>query len=339
MRFLSLKVAPGVRLSASSKGLRGHLGPRLARVHVGGGRTGVSTGVGPLTVYEPLSSTRKSRQGLTPKQAERLQQVEAAAQQFAQLEKLHRQAFDGPVREVVAAAKLPRFSKLLATAEKRTLRGVSPFQREARKARKADARQLAERWATDLMTIAQAERQSRQEAIDQAWSDLHSNEPSAVTAAHAAAQRASGRPVRVSGVGDGEAQLVVRVDGPDVVPGSKPAVTPSGAPTLHKVTKTDRAAWHRQIVASQVLLAAKEAMAAAPGLLAVRVVAVDHADVPLLGTRLTRTGLDASDWTQDAWAILARLDQAMRCDLRGRAHEMVTIDLRNDPVFGRFVPA
>jgi hypothetical protein len=338
MRFLSLKVAPGVRLSASSRGLRGHLGPRVARLHVGGGRTGVSTGAGPLTVYEPLGgSTRKSTQGMTPKQVERLRQVEAAAGQFAQLETLHRQEFSEPAREVVAAAKLPKFAKLVAAAEKQTLRGVSPFQREVRKARKADAHQLAERWAMDLMTIAEAERQSRQQVIDQAWSDLHSNEPTAVANTLAAAHRASARPVRVCGVEDGEAHLVLRVDGPELVPGSKPATTPSGAPTLHKVTKTDRAAWHRQIVGSQVLLAAKEAVAAAPGLRTVRIVAVDHSGVPLLGTRVTKAGLEAADWRQDAWAILTRLDLALRCDLRGRTKELVTIDLRNDAVFGSVV--
>jgi hypothetical protein len=340
MRFLSLKVAPGVRLSASSRGLRGHLGPRFARLHVGGGRTGVSTGAGPLTVYEPLSgSTRKSTQGMTPKQVERLRQVEAAARPFTQLENLHRQEFSEPVREVVAAAKLPKFAKLVAAAEKQTLRGVSPFQRDVRKARKADAHLRAERWAMDLMTIAETERQSRQAEIDQAWSELHSNEPKAVARALAAAHRASARPVRGCGVEDGEAHLVLRVDGPELVPGSKPATTPSGAPTLHKVTKTDRAAWHRQIVASQVLLAAKEAMSAAPGLLAVRVVAVDYADVPLLGARLTKTGLEAADWQQDAWAILTRLDGALRCDLRGRTKELVTIDLRKDADFGSLVGA
>jgi hypothetical protein len=216
---------------------------------------------------------------------------------------------------------------------------VSPFQRETRKVRKADARQLAERWAMDLMTIAETERQSRQDVIDQKWSDLHSNQQLAVERALAATYRASGRPVRISGVEAGEAHLVLRVHGPDLVPESKPATTPAGAPTLHKVTKTDRAAWHRQIVASQVLLAAKEAVAAAPGLLAVRIVAVDHAGAPLLGARVTRAGLAAANWSDHAWGILARLDGDLRCDLRGRTQELVAIDLRKDALYGSMVRA
>ncbi len=46
-----LKVAPGVRLRVSKRGVRTSLGPRAARVHVGGGRTGFSTGVGPVGFY------------------------------------------------------------------------------------------------------------------------------------------------------------------------------------------------------------------------------------------------------------------------------------------------
>jgi hypothetical protein len=298
----------------------------------------VSTGAGPLTVYEPLSgSTRKSTQGMTPKQVERLQQVDAAARRFAELENLHRQEFSEPVREVVAGAKLPKFAKLVATAEKQTLRGVSPFNREARRARKVEARHLAERWALDLMTLAESERQSQQDRVDQEWDALHHNDPVAVMRALAATYGGDQHPVRVVGVEGGEVHVILRVDGPEVLPESKPATTRSGAATLNKLNKTDRAAWHRQLVASQVLLTAKKAMAAAPGLSAVRIVGVDHADAPLLGARLTRAGLRTADWNADAWGILARLDGELRCDLRGRTKELVTLDLRNDEAFGSLV--
>lgn len=340
MRFLSVKVAPGLRLSASPRGLRGHAGPRVARVHVGGGRAGVSTGAGPFTVYESLSSSpRQSTQGMTAKQAERAQQVETAARQFAHLGNLHRQEFEEPGREVVAARSLVKFRKLLATAEKRSLHGVSPFDRGTRKERRVEARQLAEQWALDLMTLVENERRSQQDPIDLAWTALLANEPGAVWRALAAAYGSDARPVQVLGVEDGEAHVIVRVDGPEVVPESKPATTSSGAPTLHKLTKTDRAAWHRQVVASQVLLAVKEAMAAAPALPMVRLVAVDHAEVPLLGARLSRAGFAATDWSQDAWRILTGLDEGLRCHLRGRTQELGTIDLRSDAAFGRLVSA
>ena len=52
---LSFKVAPGVRIRASSRGLSAGVGPRAARVHVGTRGVGVSSGVGPISGYTSLS--------------------------------------------------------------------------------------------------------------------------------------------------------------------------------------------------------------------------------------------------------------------------------------------
>jgi hypothetical protein len=46
---MSIKLAPGVRVRASSRGIRASAGPRIARVHVGAGRTTFSSGIGPFT--------------------------------------------------------------------------------------------------------------------------------------------------------------------------------------------------------------------------------------------------------------------------------------------------
>lgn len=51
----SFKVAPGVRIRASSRGISAGIGPRAARVHVGTRGVGVSSGVGPLSTYSRLS--------------------------------------------------------------------------------------------------------------------------------------------------------------------------------------------------------------------------------------------------------------------------------------------
>jgi hypothetical protein len=63
----SVKLAPGVRVGASSRGVRTSLGPRAARVHVGAGRTGFSTGAGPVsyatTVARGSSRPRTSGSG------------------------------------------------------------------------------------------------------------------------------------------------------------------------------------------------------------------------------------------------------------------------------------
>src|SRR5689334_1754194 len=75
-----IRVAPGVRISASSRGVRAGIGPRAARVHVGSGRTGFSTGVGPVTYYTSGSSRRRAR-GRAPSLAAYERQVRAAERQ------------------------------------------------------------------------------------------------------------------------------------------------------------------------------------------------------------------------------------------------------------------
>lgn len=54
----SFKVAPGVRISASSRGISAGVGPRAARVHVGPRGVGVSSGVGPVSTYSHLGGAR-----------------------------------------------------------------------------------------------------------------------------------------------------------------------------------------------------------------------------------------------------------------------------------------
>jgi hypothetical protein len=50
----SFKVAPGVRIRASSRGISAGVGPRAARVHVGTRGVGMSSGIGPLSAYSHL---------------------------------------------------------------------------------------------------------------------------------------------------------------------------------------------------------------------------------------------------------------------------------------------
>jgi len=57
----SVKIAPGVRVRASSRGIRTSIGPRAARLHVGGGRTGISTGFGPVGYYARLGGGGRGR--------------------------------------------------------------------------------------------------------------------------------------------------------------------------------------------------------------------------------------------------------------------------------------
>lgn len=338
--FFSFKIAPGVRVSASSRGLRTHLGPRMARVHVGGGRTGMSTGAGPFTAYQSVGAparrtTSRSSGGVTPAQAQRLQEIDRVAAEYARLGQLHRQQFSSPAREVVARPQLPAFRKLLMTAEKQALAGTPPWDRQARKAAKVRARVQAEGWANDLLALAESERRGKQDVLDARWAALGLNDPAAVGQTLEAVF--AGRPIRVSGTVGDDIGLVVTVPTPDVVPARKPAQTPSGAPTLHQLTKTERNEWYAQVVASYLLLAAKEAFAHAPGTKAARVVAVDGRGIPLVAARVERGRLMLADWQQAAWPVLTVVAPELRFDTSGRTRELVTLDVSGDEIFGAVV--
>lgn len=65
----SFKVAPGMRVRASSRGVRASVGPRAARVHFGSGRTGLSTGAGPVSLYTSLGGGGGRRRSAGPSHA------------------------------------------------------------------------------------------------------------------------------------------------------------------------------------------------------------------------------------------------------------------------------
>jgi hypothetical protein len=62
---LSFKVAPGVRVRASSRGISAGVGPRAARVHVGSRGVGVSSGIGPVSTYSHLGGGGRKSSGGT----------------------------------------------------------------------------------------------------------------------------------------------------------------------------------------------------------------------------------------------------------------------------------
>ena len=53
------RLLPGVKVRLTRGGVRFGLGPRGARLHLGSGGPGVSTGAGPFTWYRPLRRRRR----------------------------------------------------------------------------------------------------------------------------------------------------------------------------------------------------------------------------------------------------------------------------------------
>ena len=333
--FSSFRIAPGVRLSTSSRGLRAHVGPRAARLHVGGGRTGVSTGAGPFTVYQS---------GTVPVPVPRNHEDRAAAQaaardHLARIEHLHRIEFPALERAVAPRVPLPRFATLLATAEKKELRGISPFDRTARQEAKQEARRLAETWAHDLLTLASHEHHTQQATLDAQWSALVANEPATVSATVSEAYAATGTPARLIDVVDGVG--FVQVTGPSdaEVPLVTPRQTAAGAPTVARLNQTERAQWHRLLVAAHALVAAKQTLAVAPGLSKVCLVVMRPGDPaePLLAATIGRDRLASADFSQRAGQVLDVVAENVIVRVRGGTGELQPIRVAADSAYGLLV--
>jgi hypothetical protein len=99
---MSFKVAPGVRVRASSRGISAGVGPRAARVHVGTRGVGVSSGVGPVSGYQHLGGgSRPNSRGA------------------------RRSSYGGPTKASIAA----RERELKATAREADIERVSALER------------------------------------------------------------------------------------------------------------------------------------------------------------------------------------------------------------------
>src|SRR3954469_15138917 len=153
----SVKLAPGVRVRASSRGVRTSLGPRIARVHVGGGRAGFSTGVGPVSYYTGAGgsgrrSTSRSGAGTATanrqlaaatRAAEKMEQARALLSALEAILNLHRGEFP-PAHPPVAPTPPPVApTAFRAHHVKEAKSATSVFSRSDRKAALLEAERRA----------------------------------------------------------------------------------------------------------------------------------------------------------------------------------------------------
>src|SRR5438309_2076678 len=240
MSFFSFKIAPGVRIRASRRGLRASIGPRAARVHVGGGRTGVSTGAGPFTLYSSVGSRRRARRSTGPSRAT----IAASQRQLAQAAKLAEAqqliaAFQAilalhhgepePVEPPVAPnlpaideAEIRRRHTKAATARISILKRAERARAKSMAASTADAEIAAEH------ARALQDRDRLQAELNERWRALCTNEPDVVLATLSEAFEDNEAPAAPVGVEGNEVAIVVLVPGAEIVPERIPQMTAAG---------------------------------------------------------------------------------------------------------------
>ncbi|MHA3838274.1 DUF4236 domain-containing protein [Terrabacter sp. AAH1] len=330
---VSFKIAPGVRVRASSRGVRASVGPRAARVHVGAGRTRVSTGAGPVTLSTTLGggqrrpvsrATTQRSSGASPRPrqqptvaqlqaqaraAERAQQVAEVAALERSLTTLHLATFPDSSRQVLPLPATPGVREIEAVRRelyRAATAGVPIWKRAERKQAKAWATSQAPVETRRRHTGALVGAQWEQSRLDEDWDALRNHDPLAVIEAvdAAFADNASDSTCVDAGTaaetGARYVTAVVTYGGIDLVPEHRADRTPGGKPTLRKRTKTDRNALYATALASTVLATAKEALAVAVGATEVRVLVVrpdGTGDVePVYAGILRRDFLSQRDW-------------------------------------------
>jgi hypothetical protein len=181
-----MKIAPGVRIRASSRGFSAGIGPRAARVHVGTPGVGVSTGVGPFGAYQHLgggsrrrstsrggyaggggygyggpSSTTLAALERAARQAEKEEEIARVAQLERQLVSVHLDSFQSPQRRVLSSAPAPDEERIRKLLERE--HGIPELAKAAGGSRApAKAR---ERQEVDLDALVREERKQRLQGV------------------------------------------------------------------------------------------------------------------------------------------------------------------------------
>jgi hypothetical protein len=346
----SIRLAPGVRVRASSRGVRTSIGPRAARIHVGAGRPGFSTGAGPVGFYTSLGSGGSSRR---PGTATVNRQLAAAARQQAAgakldeagrlaaalsaIVELHRAEFE-PARPPVAPP--PPDVDRDAVRRRHVAQAKAETSIFARRARRAAIREAERRAAAEVVATEEEYRTQRvawQAHLDQEWAALNANDPDTVLATLARAFEDNEAAAAAVGVHGAEASLVVMVPAPDAVPQRRPTTTQAGNLSLKALTKGEAAELYRLLVAGHVLATVKECFAVAPALESARIVAVRRSRTDaygrcrpeaLVAARIERRRLEGILWAEaDAAMVLQDASSELVMVLGGRSRDLQPIDL------------
>lgn len=256
----SVRLAPGVRIRASSRGVRASFGPRVARIHVGTGRTGFSTGIGPISAYTSLSGGRRrngpraslgSYQGQSVTAARRSAAAQRAVDKAAEAQRLadtftelltvHRARFT-PAQPPIAPPG-PSVDAAGVRERYRTaaVRGISCIRRRRRAQARLQADAAADWGLAAAAAAAREDRAARQAVLDQVWQLLEANDASVVMSVLEQAfadNEAAAAPVGLDG---GEVSLVVVAPDESVVPERMPGITDAGNLSLRRLGKGARA--------------------------------------------------------------------------------------------------
>lgn len=261
------RVARGLRFRVTRRGPRVSLGPRISRIHLGGGTPAVSTGAGPITLWHTLSGGGSTSGDRAPTGSSKEDAWQQARSHLDRLLHVHEDRWQLAKRPVVEPP-VPVDRSAVRRELRREATSDVPWWNLA-------ARRRARRRAASRVPQVTAERQAEvdashaaaQEAADHWWRLLNANDPETVTDRLERAFADNVLPAAVAAVEDETAHVVVTAERPEVMVGERePTLTHKGNLSLARMTKTRRNELYGQAVVATMLATACEAFAVAPGL-------------------------------------------------------------------------
>ncbi len=204
--------------------------------------------------------------------------------------------------------------------------------------------------ATRQWAVLKNQQAQWQQALDQQWRALLSNDPSTVLQALAVAFEDNEAASAAVGVAGDEVSLVVVVPTASrAIPEQMPGRTAAGNLSLRKITQSDRADFFKQFVCGQILVTVREAFAVAPGIQRARVIVLrnDGRDpygrptMPCLAAvSVTRRALDGVRWHEaDAIDILNAAAHEKLMNQKGRSKDLSPLDLSSEPEITALIDA
>ncbi|WP_328534790.1 DUF4236 domain-containing protein [Micromonospora zamorensis] len=357
----SIKLAPGVRIRAFSRGIRTSVGPRAARVHFGAGSTGISSGVGPVGFYTSLGGGRRgapaanyqremAAQQRQAMQSQRTEEARSLAQAFLRILDLHRVEFPAASRPIAPEPSPPDRTVIYKHYERHALAGIGIFDRTKRTQAKQRATEWTEAEVQRQWTSLREQQAGWQRYFDGRWQQLCSNEPDVVLETLEEAFEDNEAASAAVGVTGDEVSLVVLVPAVDqVVPERMPTTTQAGNLSLRKLAQRDRADYYKAFVCGQVLVTVREAFAVAPGIAAARMAVLrqdglDSYGRPrvscLMATRLERGALTGVRWLEaDAADIVNDANSELLLNQRPRTGELLPLKLETEPALAELINA
>lgn len=353
------------------------MGPRMARIHVGGGRAGFSSGAGPVSFYTSIGGRRRSsvtrraphrgggygggtsaaafqRQVAAQQrqlaQVQREQEANLLGQAFIRILGLHRAEFPPAARPLAPAPQPPDRASIYRHYEQYALAGIGILNLSGR----ADAKRQAAAWTEAevqrLWSEASAQQAQYQQYLDQRWRQLCANQPEVVMATLEEAfedNEAPAAPVNVVGAEVSLALLVPTME--EAVPERVPTTTAAGNLSLKKLSQRDRMEYYKQFVCGQLLVTVKEAFATAPNLVSTRIVVLrnegrdsyGHPRVTcIMAALVDRYALRGVHWhTADAAQVVGDAASELIRNEKGQSRSLYPIDLSQQPAIARFIEA